>query len=65
MQDWIQIKNGDPLFLDESDKNINYISRDNVYPVFIGEAAYKEKKIAMSFTKKEKIKCSKDWIKEF
>ena len=65
MQDWIQIKNGDPLFLDEVDKNINYISRDNVYPVFIGEAAYKEKKIAMSFTKKEKIICSKDWIKEF
>ena len=65
MQDWIQIKNGDPLFLDEFNKNINYSSRDEVYPVFIGEAAYKEKKIAMSFTKKEKIICSKDWIKDF
>jgi len=65
MKDWIEIKNGDPLFLDEFNKNINYLSQDNVYPVFIGEAAYKEKKIAMSFTKKVKITCSKDWIKEF
>ncbi len=65
MQDWVEIKNGDPLFLDEFNKNINYISKDKTYPVFIGEAAYKEKKIAMSFTKKEIIKCSSEWIKEF
>ncbi len=64
-QDWIMIKNGDPLFLDEFNKNINYTSKEKVYPVFIGEAAYKEKKIAMSFTKKEKIKCSKEWIRDF
>ena len=65
MQDWIEIKNGDPLFLDEFNKNINYISKDTTHPVFIGEAAYKEKNIAMSFTKKETIKCSKEWISEF
>ena len=65
MQDWVEIKNGDPLFLDEFNKDINYISKDKTYPVFIGEAAYKEKKIAMSFTKKETIKCSKEWIEDF
>ena len=65
MQDWIEIKNGDPLFLDEFNKNINYLSKDKTYPVFIGEAAYKEKKIAMSFTKKETIKCSKEWKRNF
>ena len=46
-------------------ENIYYEGNDIVYPVFIGEAAYKEKKIAMSFTKKETIKCSREWIKEF
>ena len=65
MQDWVEIKNGDPLFLDEFNKDINYISQDKTHPVFIGEAAYKEKKIAMSFTKKETIKCSREWIKDF
>ena len=65
MQDWIEIKNGDPLFLDEFNKNVNYFSKENTYPVFIGEAAYKEKKIAMSFTQKEKIKCSQDWFRDF
>ena len=65
MQDWIEIRNGDPLFLDEFNKDVNYISKYKTYPVFIGEAAYKEKKIAMSFTKKEIIKCSKEWIKDF
>jgi len=65
MQDWIEIKNGDPLFLDELNEDINYSSKDETYPVFIGEAAYKEKRIAMSFTKKEKIKCSPEWIEDF
>ena len=65
MQDWIEIKNGDPLFLDEFNKSINYSAKDKIHPVFIGEAAYKEKKIAMSFTKKEIIKCSSEWIKDF
>ena len=65
LRDWLMIKNGDPLFLDEFNKNIIYTSKEKVYPVFIGEAAYKEKKIAMSFTKKEKIKCSQEWIGEF
>ena len=65
MQDWIEIKNGDPLFLDEFNKSINYSDKDKTHPVFIGEAAYKEKNIAMSFTKREIIKFDNHWINNF
>ena len=34
-------------------------------PVFINEAAYLEKNIAMSFTKKEVIFSSQEWLNEF
>ena len=64
-QDWNEIKSGDPLFKTITGENINYEWEDSSYPVFIGEAAYIEKKIAMSFTKKEIIKCSEKWIKNF
>ncbi len=64
-KDWEIIKKGDPLFLDIYGKTIIYDEDELSYPVFIGEAAYREKRIAMSFTKKEIIKCSKDWIEEF
>ena len=63
-KDWQILKKGDPLFLDMNDKSIVYDGSELVYPVFIGEAAYREKRIAMSFTKKETIKCSEDWIEE-
>ena len=63
-KDWKILKKGDPLFLDMYDKSIVYDGSELVYPVFIGEAAYREKRIAMSFTKKETIKCSEDWIEE-
>ena len=65
MQDWIEIRNGDPLFLNEFNKNICYVSQESVHPVFIGEAAYKEKNIAMSFTKKERIKFSRESLIDF
>ena len=64
-QDWYALKKGDPLFLDMRGKSILYKDSEIRYPVFIGEAAYREKRIAMSFTKKENIQCSADWIKEF
>ena len=65
MQDWIEIRNGDSLFLDEFNKDICYVSQEPVHPVFIGEAAYKEKNIAMSFTKKERIKFSSESFIDF
>ena len=64
-QDWCVMKPGEPLFQNMSGDSILYKGFEPTYPVFIGEAAYKEKKIAMSFTKKEIIKCSKEWIESF
>ncbi len=63
-KDWQILKKGDPLFLDMYGKSILYDENELVYPVFIGEAAYREKRIAMSFTKKERIKCSESWIED-
>ena len=63
-QDWHEIQKGDPLFLDLDGQTIPYNESERTYPVFIGEAAYREKGIAMSFTQKETIKCSEKWIEE-
>ena len=64
-QDWKLVKKGDPLFLNLNNETINYQETDDVYPVFIGESAYKEKNIAMSFTKKEKFKIPEIWFTSF
>ena len=64
-RDWCELKNGDPLFLDMYDETLVYKGKENMFPVFIGEAAYREKNIAMSFTKKETIQCSKEWLENF
>ncbi len=64
-KDWCLIKPGAPLFQNMCGDTYVYEGIDSTYPVFIGEAAYKEKNIAMSFTKKEIIKCSKKWIESF
>jgi len=60
--DWKRIEEGDPLFLNIHDETINYVGKEKIYPLFIGEAAYREKNIAMSFTKKEILKCDQGWI---
>ena len=64
-QDWEQIKRGDPLFLDINGNTIFYSGDVDIYPVFIGEVAYKEKNIAMSYTKKEVIFSAEEWVNEF
>ncbi|KGF88459.1 aspartoacylase [Prochlorococcus marinus] len=64
-QDWKLIKKGDPLFLDSRGITIKYEGDQFVWPVFIGEVAYKEKKIAMSYTKKEVICSNNQWVYEF
>ena len=64
-QDWKLIKKGDPLFLDSQGKVHKYNGDQSIWPVFIGEVAYKEKKIAMSYTKKEVIFPQKQWVQEF
>ena len=64
-QDWKLIKKGDPLFLDIKGNTIIYEEEEFIWPVFIGEVAYKEKNIAMSYTKKEVLYSSNEWIEDF
>lgn len=55
IEDYQPLKNGDRLFLEFSGEQINYQGDSVVYPVFVGEAAYIEKNIAMSLTQKVQI----------
>ena len=64
-KDWKPIKGGDPLFIDTQCNVYRYEGKEIIWPVFIGEVAYKEKNIAMSYTKKEVIFSSNDWFQEF
>ena len=64
-QDWKPIKNGDPLFMDLLGNTRTYKGENTIWPVFIGEVAYKEKNIAMSYTKKEVINLSNQILEEF
>ena len=64
-QDWKPIKRGDPLFMDLLGKTKTYTGEDTIWPVFIGEVAYKEKNIAMSYTKKEVLNLPNQICKEF
>jgi len=59
------IKKGDPLFIDSQGIIYKYDGEQLIWPVFIGEVAYKEKKIAMSYTKKEVISSNNQWVYEF
>jgi aspartoacylase len=63
-QDWKMIEKGDPLFLDSQGIIHKYDGDQSIWPVFIGEVSYKEKKIAMSYTKKEVIRSKKEWVQE-
>ena len=63
--DWKGIDEGEPLFLDINDNVHTYKEKEIIYPLFIGEAAYREKNIAMSFTKKEILKCDQEWMNGF
>ena len=67
-RDWQPIKDGHPLFQNLkgevfrlSDKSV----KDQVVPVFINEAAYAEKNIAMSLTKREIWNFEQSWRKAF
>ena len=64
-KDWNSIKRGDPLFLDIQGNTLIYEGEEIIWPVFIGEVAYKEKNIAMSYTRKEVICSCNKWSEEF
>ena len=52
-QDWQPLLSGDPLFLKADGSVIPYEGPDGRVPVFINEAAYGEKGIALSITERE------------
>ncbi len=62
--DWKPIKKGSPLFLSADGDVVSYQGNDSPIPVFINEAAYAEKNIAMSLTKREVLRFEKGWGKE-
>ncbi len=55
-KDYEPLKPGDPLFLTFFGETIVYQGRSIVFPIFINEAAYYEKGIAMTLTEKQQIK---------
>ncbi|NDJ23812.1 aspartoacylase [Nostoc sp. B(2019)] len=54
-RDYEPLNPGDPLFLTFEGKDILYNGASTVYPIFINEAAYYEKGIAMHLTQKQLI----------
>ena len=58
--DWFPIREGSPLFMKLDGSVVSFKGHDSLVPVFINEAAYAEKKIAMSLTKREVWNLSKD-----
>ena len=54
-QDYQALRSGDPMFLTFTGDSIFYRGEETVFPIFINEAAYMEKGIAMTFTKKQQL----------
>ncbi|KGG16711.1 MULTISPECIES: aspartoacylase [unclassified Prochlorococcus] len=64
-RDWYPIRYGHPLFTDLNGNEIRFLDQslesEEVVPVFINEAAYVEKNIAMSLTKREVLTFDPAW----
>ncbi|MEH2417899.1 aspartoacylase [Nostoc sp.] len=54
-KDYQALNPGDPIFLTFDDKTIVYEGTSTVWPIFINEAAYYEKGIAMCLTQRQQI----------
>ncbi|MGM3308129.1 aspartoacylase [Anabaena sp. WFMT] len=54
-RDYQPLHPGDPIFLTFEDRDILYEGESTVYPIFINEAAYYEKGIAMYLSQKDMI----------
>ena len=67
-RDWQPLRPGDPLFLSDSGDTIPWEPQPGdpptVWPVFINEAAYEEKGIALSLTQREQWPASLTWSRE-
>ena len=60
-RDWIPLRCGDPLFINAHGETLAFEGPDGVVPVFINEAAYAEKAIALSLTSREQWPLSETW----
>ena len=60
-KDWQELKKNDELFFKLNRETIRFEENEPFVPVFINEAAYVEKNIAMSFTKRELWDFKKEW----
>ncbi len=60
-KDWVPIQSGSPLFMKLDSNIVKFEGDEELVPVFINEAAYIEKNIAMSFTKRETWKFLSEW----
>ena len=60
-KDWRALKKNDELFFKLNGETIRFEEQEPYIPVFINEAAYVEKNIAMSFTKRELWDFKKEW----
>ncbi|MEB3308261.1 MAG: aspartoacylase [Cyanobacteriota bacterium] len=68
-RDWQPMRSGDPLFLGADGRMIPYVpsaelAGQTVYPVFINEAAYGEKGIALSLTSREVWPVEEPWVED-
>jgi succinylglutamate desuccinylase len=54
-QDYAPLHPGDPMFMTFAGETIPYQGEEIVFPIFINEAAYYEKGIAMSLTQQQQI----------
>ncbi len=64
-KDWQALKKKDELFYKLNGETIRFEEHETYIPVFINEAAYVEKNIAMSFTKRELWNFKKEWKQSF
>ncbi len=62
-KDWYPLKKDDELFCKPNGETIRFHENELYMPVFINEAAYMEKNIAMSLTKRELWHFKKNWKK--
>ena len=60
-RDWIPLRSGDPLFITAQGETLGFEGPDGAIPVFINEAAYAEKAIALSLTSREEWPLSSVW----
>jgi len=60
-KDWHELKKNDELFFKLNGEIIRFDEDEPYIPVFINEAAYMEKNISMSFTKRELWNFKKEW----